>query len=63
MFAAWQRLLHTGSPIEGFASQCDYTCEAIEDLFGQSKKVTLAMMKFASGVTEPMMRPHGLGVS
>jgi hypothetical protein len=63
MFVAWKRLLQAGSPIEGFASQCDYTCGALDGLFGQGTKITLAMMKLASDVTDPMIRPHGLGVS
>jgi hypothetical protein len=63
VFAAWKRLLQAGSPIEGFASQCDYTCGALDGLFGQGAKITLAMMKLASDVTEPMTRPHSLGTS
>jgi len=63
MFVAWKRLLQAGSPIEGFASQCDYTCGALDGLFGQGAKITLAMMKLASDVTEPMTRPHSLGMS
>ena len=63
MFAAWKRLLQTGTPMEGFASQCDYTRSVLDDFLGEGAKLTNAMLKFASDVAEPITRPYGLGVS
>ena len=55
-FAAWKGLMQARSPVERFQSQCDYARSALDDILGESSKVTLAMIKLAGEVSQPVTR-------